>query len=404
MSQLPVHAGRAKTGYRIVKRTKRPNPGNNDLWSLVLRVRLTRGQFHPSSQNRRYVRDTVSRPQTSLTLTPSSIKDILAVDAVTPPERSKKLGISLANLGFAESAFEGVSLAIAESSASAAAFDRARQWLSHCLDNHPRCRPDNEKHLTGPRRLLNLTAVSPHGLQLVDFDGLTTRPEYACLSYRWGDDIEGVLTTTRQNVDEHLVGICEQRLPSAITDAIRVCRELGIHYLWVDSLCILQQDELDFAMEGSKMDTIYANSHLTIYAKHTNSCNDGFLGPQLHGQPKWQYLAPFPTPKGLPFFIRKGSFSQEPFPLDSRGWCLQESMLPSRQLLYTGEEMVWRCNTCVFCECGHIVGHEFDEGGGDYDLRYASHFLKAAWSMPAQYTKEWGKTVEDYSRRSLTNP
>ncbi|KAK0746032.1 heterokaryon incompatibility protein-domain-containing protein [Schizothecium vesticola] len=333
--------------------------------------------------------------------------DVLAVNGVGPLKSRRGRGTRAANLPFADRTFDGVSLAVAESSDSPVAFDRARKWLSHCLDNHPQCRAVdlNEKHLTGPRRLLNLTAVSSHGLQLVDFDGLTARPEYACLSYRWGDDLEGVLTTTSQNVDEHLLGICEERLPSAITDAIRVCRELGIHYLWVDSLCILQQDDVDFATEGSKMDAIYANSHLTIYAKHTNSCKDSFLGPQLRSQPEWQYLAPFPSvPEGLPFFIRVGFTPLTPFSLDTRGWCLQESMLPSRQLLYTGEEIVWKCNTCGFCECGHIDGNEFDDGSRDCDPRYASHFLKAAWNIPGQSTKAWGKTVEEYSKRSLTNP
>lgn len=311
-------------------------------------------------------------------------------------------------LSFADIAFQGVSLAVTDSSGSAAAFDRARQWLSHCLDSHPECRAAGHQgqNLTGPRRLLNVTAACSHGLQLVDFDGSAARPKYACLSYCRGDDLEGVLATTRQNVDEHLLGICQERLPSAITDAIRVCRELGIQYLWVDSLCILQQDDVDFAVEGSKMDTIYANSLLTIYAKHTNSCKDGFLGPQLYGQPEWQYLAPFPSaPKGLPFLIRKGGHDSTPFPLDSRGWCLQESLLPSRQLLYTGEEMVWRCSTRGLCECGHLAGHELDVGGWQhFDDRYVSHFFKTARSIPDQHTRPWGKTIEEYSERLLTNP
>lgn len=364
------------------------------------------GQLLPLLQDRRYVGETAPHLHDSLTLTPSCLKDILAVEGRRPYERSSELGIPAANCTFADiGPFEGVSLAVAESSASAAAFDRARQWLSHCLDNHPRCRDADlsEHHLAGPRRLLKLAAGDSGDLQLVDFDGSTARPEYACLSYRWGDDLEGVLTTTRQNVDGHLAGICEGRLPGAIKDAIRVCRELGIQYLWVDSLCILQQDDVDFAMEGAKMDTIYANSHLTIYAKHTNSCKAGFLGPQLRGQPAWQYLAPFPSARtGLPFFVRRGELNRTPFPLDSRGWCLQESMLPRRQLLYTGEEMVWRCNTHGLCECGHIVGHKFEDGG--FDSRYASHFLKTAWKTPGQYAETWRKTVEEYSRRSLTNP
>ncbi|KAK1834714.1 heterokaryon incompatibility protein-domain-containing protein [Podospora conica] len=303
--------------------------------------------------------------------------------------------------------FSGVSLAVAESSASEVAFERARAWLSHCVGNHPRCRAGRDPNLTGPRRLLRVSAATAPfpQVQLIDFDGSKTRPDYACLSYSWGTDLEGVLTTNRKNLDQHLSGICEENLPGTIKDAVRVCRELGIHYLWVDSLCIIQQDELDFAIEGSKMHTIYDNSHLTIYAKHTSSCKDGFLGPQCRWDPEWQYQAPFPSiPKGSPFFIRRDRPFRRPFPLDSRGWCLQESILPSRQLIYTDEEMVWRCNTHGLCECGHLVGIEAHPDRSDG--RYASHFLENAQEVSGRQrsTKEWEITIQEYSKRLLTNP
>ncbi|KAK1756396.1 heterokaryon incompatibility protein-domain-containing protein, partial [Echria macrotheca] len=287
---------------------------------------------------------------------------------------------------------------VAKSSASTAAFDRARQWLSHCVENHPHCRTHNREG-AGPGRLLELSSDSPNTIRLVDFESRTEWPPYACLSYCWGTDLKGVITTTNASLADHLVGISVEVLPKTLADAVRVCRELGVPYLWVDSLCIIQQDSDDFAKEGSKMDAIYANSLLTMYAKHVSSCKDGFLGPQDFGKPDWQSLAPFPTPTGLPFYVRQGNHKvDEDFPLDSRGWCLQECMLPKRQLIYTGKEMVWKCNSHHLCECGHIF-----PGPGDGGCGYTAHSLRAADARFGDEVQWWTRVVENYSDRSLTN-
>lgn len=98
----------------------------------------------------------------------------------------------------------------------------------------------------------------------------------------------GVLVTTKDNIAEHFGGIRVSKLAKTIADAVTVCRELEIPHLWVDSICIIQGDSLDFATEGSKMDSIFSNSYLTIYAEHPTSCKEGFLGPQSRGNIRWQ--------------------------------------------------------------------------------------------------------------------
>ncbi|KAH7111152.1 heterokaryon incompatibility, partial [Dactylonectria estremocensis] len=80
---------------------------------------------------------------------------------------------------------------------------------------------------------------------------------YVALSYCWGSDLSGVVTTLSSNVEPHLQGIAVNSLPQIIQDAVRVYRELGLRYLWVDSLCIIQDDRKDWAQEVDRMRKVY---------------------------------------------------------------------------------------------------------------------------------------------------
>ncbi|KAI1501586.1 heterokaryon incompatibility protein-domain-containing protein [Biscogniauxia marginata] len=137
---------------------------------------------------------------------------------------------------------------------------------------------------------------------------------YACLSYCWGADLEGVLQTTRNNIPDHEKGIELSSLPKTIQDAITVCRGLKISNLWVDSICIIQDDSEDWKCEAAQMMSIYANSHVTICALEPSSCKVGFLGEQLYGKPEWQRKVKMNVPieAGGPddaIFIRQGRFT-----------------------------------------------------------------------------------------------
>jgi Heterokaryon incompatibility protein (HET) len=275
--------------------------------------------------------------------------------------------------------FSGLTLNVLSSSSFTQAFDRARTWLEYCERNDHNCRPSSTDTNLMPRRLLDVQSRASSDFALLFEPKQTAR--YACLSYCWGTNLDGVLRTTNSNVQKHRSqGIACESLPKAIQDAVAVCRGLGIPYLWVDSLCIIQDDPEDWASEAPRMLEIYGRSHLTVFANETDSCKNGFLGLQRYGNSAWQQSLQTPLPpeflfpadavslyhgEALRSRIAPGtatdgagspisSHRMAKSKLDSRGWCLQEELLPNRRLYFNGNEMTWECCTRSFCECGHM--------------------------------------------------
>ncbi len=80
------------------------------------------------------------------------------------------------------------------------------------------------------------------------------------------------------NREAYCCGIPIPSLSKSVQDAVLVCRRLGIRYLWVDALCIVQDDTDERQREAAQMHRIYSNSHLTIAAHAAVSSKDGFLG------------------------------------------------------------------------------------------------------------------------------
>ncbi|KAK4212788.1 heterokaryon incompatibility protein [Rhypophila decipiens] len=192
---------------------------------------------------------------------------------------------------------------------SAGAFERAREWLSFCVERHEGCEPPNPSYL--PRRLMNVGSWDgSHEPFLVE----PTKPTpYACLSCCWGQDTGGVLRTTKKNEQSHCDSIEFSSMPRAIQDAVSVCRGLRISHLWVDSFCIIQDDRLAWLEDAAEMHNIYLNSLLTIAAREPDSCQTSFLGKQRFGDPSWQqrFVPDIDATDGaqpLEFFIRQRNF------------------------------------------------------------------------------------------------
>jgi len=143
------------------------------------------------------------------------------------------------------------------------------------------------------------------------------------------------------------------------------CYSLGdsLKYLWIDSLCIIQDSKSDWEIESAKMGQIYRGSTITIAATSATDSRDGcFVEKQ-----KWTDSVPFETldVDGLPVTVYVRSASQpahdithnrlfEDEPLSRRGWVLQERLLSTRVLLYTASELVFECQTDLYCECGEF--------------------------------------------------
>jgi hypothetical protein len=106
------------------------------------------------------------------------------------------------------------------------------------------------------------------------FHGQTGR--YAALSYCWGASLPS--TTTTANLQAHESGISFDTLPRTLQDAILVVRWMGIEYIWIDCLCILQDSKTDWEHEAARMADVYPNAYLTITASRAEHCGEGFLG------------------------------------------------------------------------------------------------------------------------------
>ncbi|PQE05715.1 heterokaryon incompatibility protein [Rutstroemia sp. NJR-2017a BVV2] len=252
----------------------------------------------------------------------------------------------------------GASREVCNDSSTPEAFIRAKEWLSYCVEHDGSCTPPDKNFV--PKRLVNVNLENKAGDPfLVE----PTRPtKYACLSYCWGEDSDDVLRTNQDNIEAHFAGIPMSSMPGSIRDAIKVCRNLEIPHLWVDSLCIMQGNREEWLHDSSQMDATYLNSHLTITALEPANCKSGFLGNQLFGIPEQQ-----------PVFgqaVRYYGPAVDKYSLDSRGWCLQEALLPNRRLCYSGEEMSWECLCRRVCECSHYSWPDYTESSYFHELEF----------------------------------
>ncbi|PVH83463.1 HET-domain-containing protein, partial [Cadophora sp. DSE1049] len=160
---------------------------------------------------------------------------------------------------------------IDQNAVSEGTLGRAASWLKHCIENHPDCGAVEEVEL--PTRLIKL-GDSGGNPQLVITCGM--RGKYATLSHCWGSPgSPRPLTTTGPTLDARMAGVSFNDLPRTFQDAIAVTRGLGLNYLWIDSLCIIQESREDWTKESQEMQNVYANAVFNISA---DSASDSSMG------------------------------------------------------------------------------------------------------------------------------
>jgi hypothetical protein len=224
-------------------------------------------------------------------------------------------------------------------------FEIARGWMKKCTEEHESCSAEETGVM--PTRLLSIATDLP---QLVLTENLTTKPRYATLSHRWGGIEPSKLTA--KNLSLRLNSIPLEELPKSFTDAIKIARELGIAYLWIDSLCIIQDDEKDWLKESSLMSSIYGGTSLNIAASSATDSSKGcFLKPPyysgglrakvvVNGQERVQDF------KEHEAYERATS---ESF-LATRAWALQERLLAPRTIHFGDRGAFWECGTTIASE------------------------------------------------------
>jgi hypothetical protein len=193
-------------------------------------------------------------------------------------------------------------------------------------------------------------------IRLVETTGEIGR--YNCLSYCWGQGM--TLKTTQETLDLHKARIPWQSLPKTFQDAIEFTRRLGVRYIWIDSLCIIQHDKEDWERESAKMYEVYRKSYLTLAATSSANAEGGCfthdplyrshylsLGDKIPGFGNlWVRRAL--AHRGFIFeVVRQGETIDidEVRPLTSRGWhiksvCYLHECYTSRTTSWSGN--VWR--------------------------------------------------------------
>src|SRR5436190_9880944 len=152
-------------------------------------------------------------------------------------------------------------------------FTMLNRWLSYCRENHPKCSKGALQPL--PTRVMDVKDDGSEPSLLLTNGQLG---QYIALSHCWGSS--PLLSTTTANLMKHLVCIPMDELPRNFQDAVTVTRKLGFRYLWIDSLCIIQDSESDWLQESAHMGAVYANASCTIAASSAVSSRTGFLLPK----------------------------------------------------------------------------------------------------------------------------
>lgn len=207
----------------------------------------------------------------------------------------------------------------------------------------------------------------------------TSKP-YLALSYCWGKD--QTYKTTRARMESLNLELVWDMLPSSIQDAVIVTVSLGYDLLWVDSLCILQDDDSDKAQQIAMMPDVFANATLTIMASRASSSTDGFLGPVNEDMGLKPFVKLRFRPSGPEsrhsdakgegtVYASIGELRDYAEPIDERGWTFQERYLSTRILEYRSRQVRWICQSCL---------------GNQNDNRRNSH-LTNGWSYYSHSTE-----------------
>lgn len=287
--------------------------------------------------------------------------------------------------------------------ASEPGFEKARGWLRQCLESHD-CgtKAQGANPNRPPKRLLELRG---NRIQLLETDKSESHFDapYVCLSHRWGDAQHRRLTSTVKTIQQHLQGISWDDLPRTFQDAVAVYRRMCVEYLWIDSLCILQefdnmtdaeaeQTRADFAQENSLMATIYRNSYFTISADISTNMTSGIFGARSYTGHRIEVIDDGGNASSL--FIREPISHSTTTDLETRGWTFQESLLPARVLGFGPFDISWRCQGRHTCECGEIKSMPGWRWILGRSCRPHSDTHTPKW---------WQGVVSIYSSRILTN-
>ncbi|KAH7156589.1 hypothetical protein EDB81DRAFT_928634 [Dactylonectria macrodidyma] len=260
---------------------------------------------------------------------------------------------------------------------SVAHFRILREWLSSCNNTHE-CFPAYVDFV--PTRLLDVSDNDSGTVKLLDSECDHVKTErYVALSHRWGSpEHHAKLCTFKSNIDTFKRGIEVSALPKTFQDAVCVTRGLGLCRLWIDSICIVQDDPNDWDTESKLMERVFSSAYCTIAASCASGSSDGFLKPRLKRQcVPMQVHTDTDTTYYVCEAIDDFHSHVDQSELNQRGWVMQERALSRRTIYFTETQSYWECGGGVRCETMTKMKNRKASFLGDSDFpRSADKYVK----------------------------
>ncbi|KAF7560931.1 hypothetical protein G7046_g3186 [Stylonectria norvegica] len=292
-------------------------------------------------------------------------------------------------------------------------WDGIKFWLKECSE-HSECKLQHDPSWR-PTRLLHLdTVAGALKLRLVEGHDIPVGVQYMTLSHCWGDNVP--LTLTSDNLQSFMSSIPAGIMPKTYLDACEATQKLDHNYLWIDSLCIIQDDPHDWATEAGRVSNVYGNSFLNIAATAAADATKGlFYSPQERDRDPW-----------LPIWIQRswggakfeGEYLVCEFrdwwkhldnaPLNRRAWAVPERMLAPRVLHLGLEQVAFECPSMSACErlpygnLSQIIGQLSSPG------RNVKRFISSARGDSRKSMEvvdiltQWNEVVRNFSHGRLT--
>ncbi|KAK0661201.1 heterokaryon incompatibility protein-domain-containing protein [Cercophora samala] len=308
---------------------------------------------------------------------------------------------------------------------SSGSLPQIQSWIRECSTAHKRCQALQSSTSSSwlPTRLIDVS--NPSQIHIITTDPSMT-DRYTTLSHCWGKiEIIRLIQANHHKLTDPSVGIKWGDLTKTFQDAITVTRAVGIKYIWIDSLCIVQWDGPnapgDFKTEGQLMHLVYRNSFLNLAGADSKDGSEG-LFRSYEDKPREEVLhKPVKMKAGGAvngeWYILPGDYWRQEL-LDkilyTRGWVFQERMLAPRILHFSTRQLLWDCATLSASESlPHGLPPQIDTISAT-ERHWRERLLLMRSSSPDRPTIRagtaddsletfWIDSVRNYTRCELTN-
>ena len=230
------------------------------------------------------------------------------------------------------------------------------------------------------------------------------RGDYVALTHVWGGTVP--LRTMKENLGQHRQQIPMASMPPSFRDAVLTTRRLGLRYLWIDAVCIVQNDPKDWEIEASRMANIYKDSVFTIAAVDAANSTVGFLNKRSTDFSTCRVPCPESascTGSYIEATLREpAKLLDQTSPLSTRGWCMQEKLLTPAVLFFGSKQTYWSCNSSIHLEAyGAAPPRNALYGGLDFGKSGYMDMVEGLKARRNTCDRTWYRVILEYVTRDL---